>query len=67
MAVATSDHRASTYVQITIGQRNRAYEAPEIIEAFTDPERQLASPEADTRTSPPSRPVPCRRQVQRTA
>ncbi|HLM84711.1 MAG TPA: Fic family protein [Solirubrobacteraceae bacterium] len=30
--------------QITIGRRNRAYEAPEIIEAFTDLERQLASP-----------------------
>lgn len=25
--------------QITIGRRNRAYEAPEIIEAFTDLER----------------------------
>jgi hypothetical protein len=27
--------------QITIGRRNRAYEAPEIIDAFTDLERQL--------------------------
>jgi Fic family protein len=27
--------------QITIGRRNRAYEAPKIIEAFTDLERQL--------------------------
>jgi Fic family protein len=44
--------------QITIGRRNRAYEAPEIIDAFTDLERQLASPEGDTRTSPPSRNVP---------
>jgi Fic family protein len=34
--------------QITIGRRNRAYEAPEIIEAFTDLERQLASPDGDT-------------------
>jgi len=41
--------------QITIGRRNRAYEAPEIIDAFTDLERQLASPEADTRSSPPAR------------
>jgi len=41
--------------QITIGRRNRAYEAPEIIEAFTDLERQLASPEGDIRTSAPSR------------
>jgi Fic family protein len=30
--------------QITIGRRNRAYEAPEIIDAFTDLERRLASP-----------------------
>lgn len=30
--------------QITIGRRNRAYEAPEIIDAFTDLERTLASP-----------------------
>ena len=47
--------------QITIGRRNRAYEAPEIIEAFTDLERQLASPAGDTRTSPPARAVPYRR------
>jgi Fic family protein len=46
--------------QITIGRRNRAYEAPEIIEAFTDLERRLASPEGDTRISPPSRTVPPR-------
>ncbi len=46
--------------QITIGRRNRAYEAPEIIAAFTDLERQLASPEGDTRASPPSRTVPSR-------
>ncbi len=47
--------------QITIGRRNRAYEAPEIIDAFTDLERQLASPTGDTRTSPPARMVPNRR------
>jgi Fic family protein len=47
--------------QITIGRRNRAYEAPEIIEAFTDLERQLASPAGDTFTSPPTRTVPRRR------
>jgi Fic family protein len=46
--------------QITIGRRNRAYEAPEIIEAFTDLERQLASPAGNTRTSPPARRVPHR-------
>jgi Fic family protein len=47
--------------QITIGRRNRAYEAPEIIEAFTDLERQLASPAGNTRTSPPARAVPYQR------
>jgi Fic family protein len=41
--------------QITVGRRNRAYEAPEIIDAFADLERQLASPGADTRASPPAR------------
>jgi Fic family protein len=47
--------------QVTIGRRNRAYEAPEIIDAFTDLERELASPAADTGTSSPVRPVPRRR------
>jgi Fic family protein len=47
--------------QVTIGRRNRAYEAPEIVAAFTDLERQLASPEGDTRTGVPARPVPWRR------
>jgi Fic family protein len=46
--------------QITIGRRNRAYEAPEIIEAFTDLERQLAVPAGSTRASPPARVVPRR-------
>ena len=43
--------------QITVGRRNRAFEAPEIIEAFAALERQLASPEGDTRTSQPTRRV----------
>jgi Fic family protein len=46
--------------QITIGRRNRAFEAPDIIAAFTDLERQLGSPEGDTRTSKPQRHVPRR-------
>jgi len=37
--------------QVTAGKRNRAFEAKEIIDAFTDLERQLASPEGDTRNS----------------
>ena len=35
--------------QVTVGRRNRAFEAPEIIAAFTALERQLASPVGDTR------------------
>ncbi len=53
--------QAGILSQITIGRRNRAYEVPEIIDAFTDLERQLASPRGDTRTSPPARTVPRRR------
>ena len=48
--------------QVKIGRRNRAFEAPDIIDAFADLERQLASPAADTRTSEPARRVPRRRQ-----
>jgi Fic family protein len=47
--------------QTTIGRRNRAFEAPELLDAFNDLERQLASPEGDTRHSPPARRVPYRR------
>jgi DNA-binding Lrp family transcriptional regulator len=46
--------------QITIIPRNRAFEAPEVIEAFTALERQLASPGGDTRISEPARRVPRR-------
>ena len=46
--------------KMTIGRRNRAFEAPEIITAFTDLERQLASPTGDTRVSSPTRVVPYR-------
>jgi Fic family protein len=47
--------------QVNVGKRNRAFEAKDIINAFTDFERQLASPAGDTRTSDPSRQVPPRR------
>ncbi len=46
--------------QTTLGRRNRAFEAPEVISAFTDLERRLASPTGDTRTAPPTRRVPRR-------
>lgn len=49
--------------QVTIGRRNRAFEALEVIEAFTALERQLATDTGDTRTSKPIRRVPQRRRV----
>lgn len=45
---------------IRINKRSEAYEAPEVIDAFTALERQLASPTGDTRASPPVRRVPYR-------
>ena len=54
---------AGVLVQVSVGRRNRAFEAPELIEAFTALERRLASPRGDTRGSPPVRRVP-RRQVE---
>ncbi len=50
--------QAGVLKQVTVGRRNRAFEAPELIEAFTALERQLASPERDTLTSEPARRVP---------
>jgi Fic family protein len=46
--------------QITVGRRNRAFEAPDVIAAFTALERQLGSPTGDTRISKPERRVPRR-------
>jgi Fic family protein len=40
--------------------RSRTYEAKEIIDAFTHFERQLASPDGNTRVSKPARRVPAR-------
>ena len=54
---------AGVLVQINVGRRNRAFEAPELIEAFTALERQLASPGGDTRASEPVRNVPRRREM----
>jgi Fic family protein len=47
--------------QTSKGRRNRTFEAAEIIDAFRSFERQLASPDGDTRTSKPVRPVPQRK------
>ena len=52
---------ADVLVQVNVGRRNRAFEAPELIDAFTALERQLASPEGDTLISEPLRDVPRRR------
>jgi Fic family protein len=49
---------AGILVQIRTGRRNRAFEASEIVDAFTDLERRLASPAGDTRVAPPTRKVP---------
>ncbi len=47
--------------QLNLGKnRNRAFEVPAVIEAFTDFERRLASPTGDTKRSPPVRTVPAR-------
>ncbi|RKQ93373.1 Fic family protein [Solirubrobacter pauli] len=53
---------AGVLKQTNIGQRNRAFEAAELIDSFTALERQLASPTADTITAPPERRVPARPQ-----
>ena len=49
--------------QVSVGRRNRAFEATDIIDAFTNLERQLASPEGDTRRSQPVRRIPARRRT----
>lgn len=51
---------ADVLVQVNVGRRNRAFEAPELIDAFTALERPLASPEGDTLVSEPIRDVPRR-------
>lgn len=52
---------AGVLTQATVGKRNRAFEAKELIDSVTALERQLASPGGDTHSSPPSRRVPARR------
>lgn len=47
--------------QVNVVRRNRAFEAPAVIDAFTALERQLASPTGDTRSAAPDRPTPARR------
>jgi len=47
--------------QVKVGRRNRAFEAADVVDAFNELERQLASPEGDPEISPPTRPVPAAR------
>ena len=49
---------AGVLAQVNVGRRNRAFEAPELIEAFTALERRLAGRGGDTRVSDPARRVP---------
>jgi Fic family protein len=56
---------AGVVSQVSVGRRNRAYEAQAILEAFTALERQLASPAGDTRMAPPERVVPARPMARR--
>lgn len=51
---------AGVVAQVSVGRRNRAYEARAIIDAFAALERQLASPVGDIRAGPPQRPTPAR-------
>jgi predicted transcriptional regulator len=51
---------AGVLEQTTVWKRSRVFEATELIDAFTALERQLASPDGNTRTFPPSRKVPYR-------
>jgi Fic family protein len=53
--------QAGVIRQVTVGRRNRAFEAPDIVAAFTDLERSLASPRGDTQLAPPARNAPARR------
>ncbi len=51
---------AGVIKQVSMGRRNRAFEAHEVVAAFTDLERRLASPAGDTGVAPPVRRVPAR-------
>jgi|CXWL01.1.fsa_nt_gi Fic family protein len=52
---------AGILTPITLGRRNRAFEAAEVIDGFEELERRLSSPVGDTRIELPSRPVPAQR------
>jgi Fic family protein len=45
---------------IKTAKRNRTFEARQLVDAFAKLERQLASPQSDTRVAKPARPVPAK-------
>ena len=49
---------AGALTQVSVGRRNRAFEARELVDTFTEFERQIAIPEGNTRVSVPARRVP---------
>jgi hypothetical protein len=52
---------ADILTPIKAGYRNRAFEARDIIDAFSDLERQLASPAGNTAIAPSAHKVPYRK------
>ena len=50
--------KAGILKQVNVGKRNRAFEATEVVAAFTQLERRLASPAGDTHVAWPVRPAP---------
>ena len=51
---------AGVLQQVTVGKRNRAYEAPDVFGLLVGYERALASPTGNTLSDPPVRSVPAR-------
>lgn len=54
---------AGILATVSVGRRNRAFEAKDVIDTFTNLERQLASPTRNTRSAPPNRQVPYRQRI----
>ena len=52
--------KARVLKEVRVGKRNRVFEATDLVAAFTQFERRLASPAGDTRVASPIRPVPRR-------
>jgi hypothetical protein len=51
---------AGILTKTRVGRRNRAFEARELVDAYTDFERRVATIDGDTRVSDPARNVPKR-------